>query len=941
MGGEQDTRTEEGILARILEGLDHGPLDPTELRAGFPGHERTALRLLRAAERYCAERDALAEGVHPELLLPPGTVLGDFEVESFLGRGGMGWVFRARQRSLGNREVALKVLLTRAMPEARREQFRQEALAASSLHHPHLAAVHGFGHEGDVLFYAMDLIPGPSLREVLERLAAQPALVGDPAVQRVLVERIAEIASALGAIHSAGMVHLDVKPGNILLRPGTEAAAGIPSQGAVLVDFGLAYLPVEDGLGVSGGIQGATPAYAAPEQLAGVRNDPRSDIFNLGVVLYDLLAARLPAQRTAAAAGLAPISESRPGMDPDLQAILANAVACDPGRRYPSAALFQADLEAWLADEPIAVRRPTRRERLRRWIRHNPARLIRLAAAGPAVLALLAAGGFFVADLLRTRSALAEAFRSGGLEDFGRLVADGSLLPNWLAIPGKEPRELARLLREEPPATAEAVAFHELQAGRIGSGFLTMAQEVDREGWSARPFLSRAILSYFREARLSPAEAAGTVRIEALRTAGLLYYHRPDLSPGDAERSAGYRAAFLRTLADETPEQGRLYALAGLGGCATPAEIPVLLDWALGKDRSFEETRLGLRSVEFIVRRSHACGSTAAAAQVDWEAILPRLAPTCASAHHDLERGNLVLEVRELLRAVLLACRAGRGPLPDFAPIQTLLEQEDWTTLRAIAGDPTIVPFLASPSACVELEPEPWGRLVTYLGHPRIWLLALLHYQSQACSGCRSDPNALRQFLTGCATAAAEAKGIRPEFDPDPESRPGMVPRQVEAPAAQDLLKEAGEGTGIEWCFEDVPRILGGDSLGLAHVLTQEGELGSDESRVRLVAPGASRITLGFVVPEETSFRTWNLTVKVIKRRRAHLPYLGDASLELALDGSFLQPLPVRETRVHELPVSLPSYLLCPGKHEISLALDSSSTTTVNVFRVTLVPEPK
>src|SRR5262249_50314351 len=221
------------------------------------------------------------------LELPSGAMLGHYRIDGVLGRGGMGTVYRATDTRLG-RSVAIKVLSTAvADPEVTR-RFRQEAKTASSLNHPHIVAVYDVGEDDGREYIVSELVDGGTLDEWATGARRRGWKQG--------VELLIGVADALAAAHSAGVLHRDVKPGNIL----------IGSNGyAKLADFGLAKLVdsttsggksgrSSQAHGTAAGIVVGTVAYMSPEQTAGHPLDARSDVFSFGIVLYELLAGRRP-----------------------------------------------------------------------------------------------------------------------------------------------------------------------------------------------------------------------------------------------------------------------------------------------------------------------------------------------------------------------------------------------------------------------------------------------------------------------------------------------------------------------------------------------------------------------------------------------------------------------------------------------------------------------
>jgi len=288
-------------------------------------------------------------GYHRSLMFvsrAPGSRFGPYELIDRLGQGGMGEVYRARDTRLG-REVALKVLPENATvsPEAR-ARFEREARAISRLNHPHICTLYDIGSEQGTDYLVMELIPGDTLATRMK---------GDAVPEDEVVRLGSQIADALDAAHRAGVIHRDLKPGNLIVTPGGNIK---------VVDFGLA--KAEPGadpaspadttqLGTSPGVILGTVAYMSPEHARGVGIDARSDVFSLGIVLYQLATGRLPFSGSttletlfAIAAAEWPRVESS-ALPAGLERVLRRCLARDPAERYPSMAELKVDL-ARLAD---------------------------------------------------------------------------------------------------------------------------------------------------------------------------------------------------------------------------------------------------------------------------------------------------------------------------------------------------------------------------------------------------------------------------------------------------------------------------------------------------------------------------------------------------------------------------------------------------------------
>lgn len=266
---------------------------------------------------------------------PPSTHFGRYRVLRELGRGAMGVVYLAEDDSL-QRQVAIKTLLLpaeegdRAHLEAR---FLQEAKAAGSLNHPGIITIHDLGREGDWLYIAMELLEGVELRD---RMAPGVLPLHEA------VDIAAQVAAALGAAHARGVVHRDIKPGNIMLLGDGHAK---------IMDFGIARMQKSEVRTDSGTMMGS-PRYMAPEQVAGHAVDRRTDIFSLGAMLYEMVAG-VPAfsagnlgelLKTILHATPPPPSQFRAGVPAALDAVIARAMQKNAAARYQDAGEMARDL---------------------------------------------------------------------------------------------------------------------------------------------------------------------------------------------------------------------------------------------------------------------------------------------------------------------------------------------------------------------------------------------------------------------------------------------------------------------------------------------------------------------------------------------------------------------------------------------------------------------
>jgi eukaryotic-like serine/threonine-protein kinase len=391
----------------------------------------------------------------------PGDLVADrYELEELLGTGGMSTVFRAHDRQL-ERSVAIKILHEHYADDPEYlERFRREARAVARLSHPNIVTVIDRGSDEDRQFIVFEHIEGENLKELVVRS-------GRLSVRRAL-ELALGIADGLAFAHDHGLIHRDVKPQNVLLSREGEVK---------VTDFGIARsLHVEHGVTQTGTVLG-TGEYLAPEQASGKQVSPATDVYSLGVVLWELLAGDVPfVGENFVAVALRHVNEPppplrgrRPDVTPRLEAAVERALAKDPARRFPSMTAFAKELRACLAEAegeapppppaaddleltrvtPPALAAPARvlpRRRARRSRRRPTAVyvLLALVAAGAALVAVL-----LLSDAARHHSALGDGGGSGasvhlrgvagydpqgdGQEhnELAALATDGSTATSW------------------------------------------------------------------------------------------------------------------------------------------------------------------------------------------------------------------------------------------------------------------------------------------------------------------------------------------------------------------------------------------------------------------------------------------------------------------------------------------------------------------------------
>lgn len=393
----------EDIQDRIVEQLQEGePIDRDALLTTHQEHADALRQFFGVLD--IVEADAPGEEDVP-------SSLGEFRIVREIGRGGMGIVFEAEQTSL-KRRVALKVLPTALRSDRRLlSRFRREAEAAARLRHPNIVPVYSIGQAGNAPFFAMEMVAGESLAEVLaqRREGGDGGLPEDAGeYQRRCVEIVGQLADALAYAHGEGILHRDVKPANVLLE-----ADGTPR----LTDFGLAADLEASSLTLSGEVFGS-PRYMSPEQAFRCEAplDARTDVYSLGVTLYEMLTLRLPYSGTTTSELLAALSSGKVvsprecgiELPEGLERVLMRALCHDLEERYAGAAEFAEDLRAALEGRAA---RPRRRRR----------RLLLMAALAPLV---------FVASMLVTDMLL----------NYGHLDATRSL---WRSIWGDDVERLS------------------------------------------------------------------------------------------------------------------------------------------------------------------------------------------------------------------------------------------------------------------------------------------------------------------------------------------------------------------------------------------------------------------------------------------------------------------------------------------------------------------
>lgn len=467
--------SDDDLINELLEQILETNCDPAEACSSHPHlipmvSER--LKQLRLVELQVDKLFPSSSGVDSKSVRQMSTRLPSidgYDVESVLGSGGMGIVYKARHQKL-NRTVALKMLRAGQFASSSELcRFSQEFQAIAKLNCQHIVQVHDVGEVDGRPYFTMEYVEGGSLAERLN---------GTPQTARQAAEMIATLAEAIGSAHSRGIIHRDLKPANILL-----SSEGIPK----IADFGLARrLEYDPPLTVSG-IQLGTPSYMAPEQAMGPSSSigPAADIYSLGAILYEMLTGRPPfraesaleTQRQVVHVEPVPPTRLNASVPRDLETICLTCLSKQPMRRYSPAEDLAVDLKRFLNNEPILARAISRPERLLRWTRRNPA-ATGFACAAFAVICLTVILGLREYSLAKQGYLESEKWAQR-LEFVTRLEREGRFL-EARAILGRVPDGGSTDLRERiERAQIELELAEKLQAIRMLRGKFVQGGGID------------------------------------------------------------------------------------------------------------------------------------------------------------------------------------------------------------------------------------------------------------------------------------------------------------------------------------------------------------------------------------------------------------------------------------------------------------------------------
>jgi serine/threonine-protein kinase len=551
----------ERLIRELVEEVLETDRTPEEVCADFP---ELLWEVRRQWQRVCRV-DAQLAAMFPASDTVPA--LGSFErelpqipgyeIESVLGRGGMGVVYKGRHLQL-NRVVAIKMLLAgTCATAAERERFLREAEAAARLQHPNIVQVYDVGdHEGR-LYFTMEFVEGGTLDE---------QLAGVPQTPQRAAELLATLSDAVRVAHEGHIIHRDLKPSNILLK-----ADGTPK----ISDFGLAkQLEAAAGLTLSGAPLG-TPSYMSPEQARGDSRGlgPGVDIYALGALLYALLTGRPPFHAASSSATLQqvisqdPVSPKRlnASIPRDLETICLKCLEKDAARRYAGAADLRDDVRRFLSNQPIVARPTSLPGRILRWTRRNPAVAALLGTSVLFTTILVAALLWFAVQQARQRSVI-----EGDLRGISQFQEQGRWADARVALQRAE----ARLSRGDAPDLVQRLS----QA----RDDLNLVNELDRIHLNRAT--SAGDLSYYKS-------KADQQYLTAFERSGLAAEHERPVVVAARVKASAVRLALVAALDDWAvcaADKGRRDWLLAIAKEAEPDPLgwaDRIRDWRAWDDR--------------------------------------------------------------------------------------------------------------------------------------------------------------------------------------------------------------------------------------------------------------------------------------------------------------------------------------------------------------------
>jgi hypothetical protein len=513
-------------------------------------------------------------------------ILGDYRITGLLGRGGMGTVYQAYQESL-EREVALKVLSpVYSADPTMRQRFRSEARATASLHHQHIVPIYDYGEAGGCLFFAMEKVDGISLDKHISTAGHRGQPLMEP---REAARQFAGVADALGHAHKRRLLHRDVKPGNILVQADGTLA---------LADFGLSKVLGEASVHLTskgGGFLG-TLHYAAPEQALGQDLTPASDLYALGVTMFEAITGELPITGKSTESILQSIlhgtrrrlRDCMQRAPKDMEAVLAKLLSRDPQDRYDDGELLARDLLRVAEGEPVRIRRQPIAVRVWRRARKNPG-----LSAALAIAAILLIVTFALLQWIWTAESLSRESRhenlltqamNGVRTELGPAAGPPGLFAGMTGlVPPEEPptssmidrlQQARKLLPDDPTAAEMERAYREdprpsatdfLRVGRGYEALQKLDQAIESMAGSRdspselrlyQLYLSRAVANLTRSVSRMDDAGKDLARAAMLRPGAFFSQLLIVVTEWEIETGASVLLQRLEDLLDSAPSGG-------------------------------------------------------------------------------------------------------------------------------------------------------------------------------------------------------------------------------------------------------------------------------------------------------------------------------------------------------------------------------------------------
>ncbi len=867
-----------------------------------------------------ADLDSHPSELRDRLRLEPGNRVGPYVIGAFLAGGGSGDVYVAHQSQL-DRRVALKVIPSYS--ESDRDRVLRGAVAASDVHHPSLVEIFDCGEdsERDLLYVAMRFVAGPTLQKILEDSK------GVSSNQRTLVKRFLEIAEALGALHARGLIHRDVKPSNIVFDVSEDA--DVLNARGILVDFGL----VRSVEGRHSTIR-ASLFYVAPEIVLGQFANERSDVYSLGVCMIDLLTGRSPDERKRHPSGqYLPLRDSVPEIDRDLQAIVAKATDQDPTWRYANGNQVAQDVRSWLAGQPVSARSLRGLERMRRWVRANPGRVLSWVVRAALPILVVAMVGSSLSEQVKWSNAATRDWEAGDINSMQQSLAGLWPVTHEFLL---DPRlsNLGKELRDPDSDSALAEILRSLREKGARPAELLAARYLERDGLQKHPELQRFLLRSLNN------EVERSVQGDELtiRWVALLFFERPDRSLDDVRSSSAFRAALENLLRPEVSSVTRTFALTALGGCGDENSLLRISDWLeeLDRGQDGEELRVGVAALDFIGRRSGSCGFSAAVA-LHSELVVNRLSAANAASE-------------SLLRTIAFLRRtSGDDPL---SVLPETLETYEHALCRSARRDPGLLATLRSnPLASKQASEQPvhWAKsLGAWIGsYADSEVAAELEavVRSLAAGLMVEDSLLVGAYGKGLATARNESALAFDPFLPAAGTHlaDGFIVK--EEPLSLDFLNHDDAMPPLDvtrtatWLFCDIWNSQLAESgigaqITLKNARHQFDEFSPPHRYVSLEVPGACEIHLGLEMTKSRVGKKVEVLIQFQKASRERLMLRGEADLIVKWNG--VEVSRARITDVSSDQVLLPRLDAAADRHELVISLGPQSNTPIWVHSISI-----